>query len=96
MAAIAVLGFNIGVVRAYLLTEKSGDLDLCRLRLPHLLRPPTFCLPARVDVTLTNEHWDWFPAIICFLPELLFAALGGVLAAALFRLSAGRLSESDA
>jgi hypothetical protein len=33
-----------------------------------------FCLTARVDLMLTNEHWDWFLAIVYFLPELLAAA----------------------
>jgi hypothetical protein len=43
------------------------------------------CLPVRVDVALTHEHWDWFLAIIYFLPELLTATLGGLLTACLFR-----------
>ncbi len=51
-------------------------------------------LPARVDVMLTNEHWNWFLAIIYFLPELLAAGLGGVLAAIVFRVNVGRLSGS--
>jgi hypothetical protein len=52
------------------------------------------CLPARVDIMLTNEHWDWFLAIIYFLPELVAAAFGGLLAASLFRVSERRLSGS--
>ena len=45
------------------------------------------CLPARVDAILTNEHWDWGLAIAYFLPELFVAALGGLLAAGLFKVS---------
>jgi hypothetical protein len=41
-------------------------------------------LPSAVDLSLTHEHWDWFLAIIYFLPELVAATLGGVLAACLF------------
>jgi hypothetical protein len=52
------------------------------------------CLPTRVDVMLTNEHSDWFLGIIYFLPELLAAGLGGVLAAIVFRVNVGRLSGS--
>jgi hypothetical protein len=53
-----------------------------------------FCLPARVDAILTHEHWDWFLAIIYFLPELLAAALAGLLAACLFKVRAERVSET--
>jgi len=70
------------------------DIDLDNWYTGAALGLSYFCLPARVDVMLTNEHWDWFLAIIYFLPELLAAALGGLLAASLFRVSQGRLSES--
>jgi hypothetical protein len=138
MAATAVLGVNIGLVRAYLLAEKSGDSDLfnygfliffalqlglwrylstggrrrrfwlgfevcglaATLALWALLGSDMdlenwydgtasdlayFCLPAQVDAILSNEHWDWFLAIIYFLPEFLTAALGGLIAACLFK-----------
>ena len=42
------------------------------------------CLPRRVDILVSHEHWDWFLAIVYFLPELLAASLGGLLAARLF------------
>jgi hypothetical protein len=140
MAATAVLGLNIGWVRAYLLAEESGDSDLfnygfliffalqlglwrylstggrrrrfwlgflvsglaATLTLLTLLESDVdlhnwyagtasdlsyFCLPARVDVILSTTHWDWFLAIIYSLPELLAAALGGLLAACLFKAS---------
>jgi hypothetical protein len=51
-------------------------------------------VPARVDTVLTHEHWDWFLAIVYFLPELVAASLGGLLAASLYKVSARRLSES--
>ena len=38
------------------------------------------CLPARFDAMLTNEHWDWFLALIYFPPELLAGGIGGLLA----------------
>jgi hypothetical protein len=39
------------------------------------------CLPSTVYAALVHEHWDWFLAIIFFLPEVPAAALGGVFAA---------------
>ena len=128
MAVTAVLGLNIGLVRAYMLAETGGEhMDLfdfgflfvfaLQLGLWRYLRTEGrhrrfwlgfqvsglaatlalsivlgsdidlnnwytgtasdlayFCLPARVDVQLTNEHWDWFLSIIYLLPELLAAA----------------------
>jgi hypothetical protein len=151
MAATAFLGVNIGLVRAYLLAEKSGDGDLdlfdgclliffalqlglwrylstggrrrrfwlgfevcglaATLALSTLLGSDVdlnnwytgtasdlayFCLPARVDAILSNEHWDWFLAIIYFLPELLTAALGGLFAACLFKVSVKRVDKTRA
>lgn len=143
MAATAVLGLNVGLVRAYLIAEKSGDVDLfnysflflfalqlglwrylgtegrrrrfwlgfvvsglaANLGLLGLLSDidlnnwytgtlsdlSYFCLPRRVDVILSTTHWDWFLAIIFFLPELLAAALGGLLAACRFKASEVRV-----
>jgi hypothetical protein len=141
MAATAVLGLNIGWVRAYLIAEKRGEyrdlfdyvfliffalqLGLWRylntrgkrrrfwlgfevsglaatLALRTLFSDPGldnwytgavsdlsyFILPAGVDQILSGEHWDWFLAIIYFLPELVAAALGGLLAVLLFRRAA--------
>jgi hypothetical protein len=138
MAAIAVFGVNITVVRAYLLGEQAGQLilfdfafliffalqlglwrylstsgrlrrfwlgfefsavvatvallmlfltevDLIDWYTEYASDLAYLCLPARVDALLTHEHWDWFLAIIFFLPELIIAALGGTLAACLFR-----------
>jgi hypothetical protein len=146
MAAIAVFGANVAVVRVYLLAETNGKhLDpfnfgflmffALQLGLWRCLRTQGsrrfwlglvaaglaataalliilggdieldnwytgassdltyFCLPAPVDVMLTNEHWDWFLAIIYFLPELLAAVLGGLLAASLFGVGRVRLPE---
>jgi hypothetical protein len=134
MAAIIVLGVDIGVVRAFVLAEARGEhLDLFDLgfliffvlqvglwrylsttgsrrrfwlgfELAGIVATLTLavvfeidleinnwytgvasdlsycCLPARFDVMLTNEHWDWFLALIYFPPELLAAAIGGLLA----------------
>lgn len=140
MAITAVLGVNIGWIRAYLLAEVSGgsllelfnfvflnffalQFALWRYRrttrrhrqfwLGFVVSSPAstvalmmllasnidrlnwyngvasdlsyYCLPARIDVVLSTVHWDWFLAIIYFLPELLAASLGGLLAACLFR-----------
>jgi hypothetical protein len=52
-----------------------------------------FCLPARVDAILSDSHWDWFLAIIYFLPEFAAAGFGGLLAAGLFRVRVAKLSE---
>jgi hypothetical protein len=135
MAATAILGANIGLLRAYLIAEQAADhmglfdgcfliifalqiglcyymntqgiarrlwigFEICGLvATVALLALSMFdlevfdlytrrasevsylCLPTRVDVFLTNEHWDWFLAMIYFLPELLIATLGGLLAA---------------
>ena len=43
---------------------------------------------------LTHEHWDWFLAIIYFLPELFAAALGGLLAACLFKVRVERMDKT--
>jgi hypothetical protein len=134
MAAIMVLGVNIGVVRAFVTAEARGvNLDLFDLDFlmffalqvglwrylnttgsrhrfwlgfeiagiaATLALAVVFeinlemnnwytgvatdlsygCLPARLDAMLTNEHWDWFLVLIYFPPELLAAAIGGLLA----------------
>jgi len=139
MAATAVLGVNIGLVRAYLLAEGRGEhldhVDLvfliafplqfafwryrntqgrrrrfwlgfvasgvaATLALPVLFELngdlndwytefmselSYLYLPARVDALLSHAHWDWFLALIYFLPEFLAACLGGLLAAGLYR-----------
>lgn len=141
MAATAVLGGNIGLIRAYMVAEMKGehldlfdfifliffalqfglwrylrtqgrrrrfwlgfevsglaatlavstllesDIDLNNWYTGAALDLSYFCLPARIDGILANEHFDWFLAIIYFLPELLAAALGGLLAACLFKVS---------
>src|SRR5207253_9323164 len=81
------LGFEVSGLTATLalLTLFGSDIDLNNWYTDAASDLSYFCLPARVDVMLTNEHWDWFLAIIDFLPELLAAALGGLLAASLFR-----------
>jgi len=90
------LGFEFSGIAATLalMTLMESDIDLMNSYTGAASDLSYFCLPAPVDVMLTNEHFDWFLAIIFFLPELLAAALGGFLAASLFRVSAGRLSES--
>jgi hypothetical protein len=144
MAATAVLGGNIGLVRAYLLAERElfdfGFLILFALQLglwrylrtrgngrrfwlgfeasglaatlallyafsgPPLERLVAWYtdaasdlsyldLPARVDDWLM-QHWDWFLAVIYFLPELLAAALGGLLAACLFKVREERVGTT--
>lgn len=154
MAATAVLGVNIGLVRAYLLAEGRGEhLDLAdhvvlilfplqfglwrylstqgrrrrfwlgflasglaaTLALPILLSSPAlsgsngdlndwytefmselsyFYLPVRVDAFLSHEHWDWFLALIYFLPEFFAACFGGLLAACLFKVDTPRPSPT--
>jgi hypothetical protein len=49
-----------------------------------------FCLPAQVDAILSNTHWDWFLAIVFFLPEFLAAVLGGLVAAYVFKRPSGQ------
>jgi hypothetical protein len=52
------------------------------------------CLPARVDDWLM-QNWDWYLAIIYFLPELFAAALGGLLAAFLFKANEARHESAE-
>jgi hypothetical protein len=143
MAATAILGLNISLVRAYLLAEKGGShLDLfdsgffmlfalqfglwrylntaggrrrfwlgsevcglaATLVLVHLSDTNLsdwyveaasdlsyLYLPRRLDIMLSHEHWDWFLAIIYFLPEMFAATLGGLLAACLFKVTVERV-----
>lgn len=141
MAAVAVLGINIGLVRAYALAEIEGQhlgevnfgffaffmLQLglwCYLRTggrhrrfwlgfevsgltatmvmaclvlverfngvvlwygDAMLELTYRCLPIDVDSFLENDHPELWGAIILFLPELLAALFGGLVAACLFR-----------
>jgi glycerol uptake facilitator-like aquaporin len=154
MAATAVFGLNISLVRAYVLTEKSRlDLfnsgllmlfalqsgflmlfalqfglwrylstaggrrrfwlgfEVCGLAATVVLLYLSdtelsdwyagaasdlayLCLPSRVDAILTHEHWDWFLAIIYFLPELFAATLGGLLAACLFNVTVKKVTRN--
>jgi hypothetical protein len=54
-----------------------------------------FCLPGRINAVLTTEHWDWFLAIIYFLPEFLAAILGGLFAAWLFRVRKTKVVDTS-
>ena len=137
MAATAILGGNIGLVRAFLLAERelfdfgfliffalqlglwrylrtrgkgrrfwlgfevsglaatlAGFCSSSEPALDHLFTWYTdaasdlssLYLPSLVDDWLM-QHWDWFLAVIYFLPELIAAALGGLLATCLFKMS---------
>jgi hypothetical protein len=50
-------------------------------------------LPSPIDDRLM-QHWDWFLAVVFFLPELLVAALGGLLAACLFKAGEERVDTT--
>jgi hypothetical protein len=145
MAATAVLGLNISLVRAYLLAERRGqhlglfdcgflmlfvlqlglwrylntagrrrwfwlgfevcglaatlafvslfvcDINACDWYIGAASDLSYLWLPRRVDIMLSHEHWDWFVAIMYFLPELLAAALGGLLAVCLFKVTVERV-----
>jgi glycerol uptake facilitator-like aquaporin len=85
------LGFEVSGLAATLalLTLLDSDIDLTNWYWNAASDLSYFCLPARVDV-MWNEHFDWFLAIIYFLPELLAAALGGLLAMLLFKRPEGQ------
>jgi hypothetical protein len=140
MAATAVIAMNLGLVRAFLVVEKSGgelrflfdvvflflfamqlglwrylstqgrqrrfwlgfmvaglaasttivvllesDLELDNWYTGTVSDLSYFVLPTPVDDILSTEHWDWFLAMIYFFPEIVVAALGGLIAAGLFK-----------
>ena len=91
------LGFEVcGLAATVALTTLFGsDIDFNDWYTGAASDLAYLCLPARVDAMLTHEHWDWFLAIIYFLPELLAAALGGLLAACLFKVSEERAAHGD-
>ena len=75
-----------GLVATVALTTLFGsDIDLGDWYTGAASDLSYLCLPARVDAILTNEHWDWGLAIAYFLPDLFASALGGLLAASLFK-----------
>jgi hypothetical protein len=89
------LGFEVSGLAATLalsiLLESEIDLDNWYTGAASDLA--YLCLPARVDDWLM-QHWDGFLAILHFLPELLAATLGGLLAACLFKVSKVRVDTT--
>ncbi len=86
------LGFEVSGLAATLalITLFESNIDLDNWYTGAMSDLSYLCFPARVDVMLTNEHWVWFLAIINFLPELLAAAFGGLLATCLFKVNKTR------
>lgn len=86
------LGFEVSGLAATLalLTLFTYDMDLNNWYTGTVSDLSYFCLPSQIDVVLSTDHWDWFLAIIYFLPEFLAACLGGLFAASLFRVTEQR------
>jgi len=81
------LGFEVSGLAATLALAilLESDLDLWNWYTGAVSDLTYIGLPSRVDDMLTNEHPEWFWTIIFFLPELLAAVVGGLLAACSFR-----------
>jgi hypothetical protein len=79
------LGFMVSGLAATvaLIYLFRSDLDLLNSYSGAASELAYYILPRRIDVALSTNHWDCFLAIIFFLPSLLSAFIGGLLAAAL-------------
>ena len=90
------LGFELAGIAATLafsITFAFGPVELENWYMSAASELTYHCLPARVDVMLTNEHWDWFLALIYFPPEFAAAASGGLLAVWLSRFATNHSPE---